>query len=284
MRLNGVSRTQRINRRHSFKQTSAARSIRFEAMPLAIPASVPIVHGSTIIPSERQLPLATLAPMSASECCTILFPEAAAPSSFSTNPLRPLSCISSAKTRNAASDGIKSTLATRVSASSARSISAAKIEPLAPVTARVSLRLDDSDSVWRVTKVIIADSLVCHSRRESACLSFPKGICFCPFCRRLTLNHAGRAGDAYHGLYRRLPRVHAEEAKHGETRAIRHQNSRSQRRKHRAHQPNRITHRRIPQLSFLAVSNTNGLRPANPNPFLQEFNGREGPLRKNSRL
>ncbi len=86
--------------------------------------------------------------MSASVCCSILLCELPAPSSFSTSPLRPLNCISSAKTRSAASDGMKSTFDTRASASSARSISAAKTEPLAPVTASVSFRLD--------TTVIIA--------------------------------------------------------------------------------------------------------------------------------
>ena len=142
MRLKGVSRTQRMSGRRSLRQTSAARSIRLEAIPLAIPASVPMVQGRTIMPSEGVLPLAMLAPMSASACWTILEGEAwPGPRSFSARALRPLRCISSAKTRSDASLGMKSTFATRASAWRARSISAAKMEPLAPVTARVSLAI-----------------------------------------------------------------------------------------------------------------------------------------------
>jgi hypothetical protein len=118
-----------------------------------------MVQGRTIIPSEGVLPLAMLAPMSASACWVILEGEARpGPRSFSTSLLRPLSCISSAKTRSDASLGIKSTLTTRGSAWRARSISAAKIEPLAPVTARMrrSLELVGADLATEVTRVIIA--------------------------------------------------------------------------------------------------------------------------------
>jgi len=49
IRLNGVSRTHSTSLRRSFNVTSAARSIRLDAKPWAMRASVPMEQGSTII-------------------------------------------------------------------------------------------------------------------------------------------------------------------------------------------------------------------------------------------
>jgi len=47
----GVSRGTRIRRRRSFRQTSAARSIRFDEAPQAIRPSVPPEQGTIAMPS-----------------------------------------------------------------------------------------------------------------------------------------------------------------------------------------------------------------------------------------
>src|SRR3984957_11863400 len=70
--LSGVSRRQRTRGRFSLRQTSAARSISWEAMPLAMRAKVPTLQGSTIMASAGYEPLATLAPISAFDCSLIL--------------------------------------------------------------------------------------------------------------------------------------------------------------------------------------------------------------------
>ncbi len=116
-------------------------------MPLAMPASVPMEQGSTIMPWEGTLPLAMDAAMSASAWVVILLGEAGmeGPSSFSMRAVRPLICSSSARTRSEASEGTRSMWETRASAWRVRRISAAKTEPLAPVMARVS-RMELGDS------------------------------------------------------------------------------------------------------------------------------------------
>ena len=58
----------RISLRRSFKVTSAARTSRLDAMPVAIADIVLIEHGATTIPSVGVEPLAMLAPMSSTGC------------------------------------------------------------------------------------------------------------------------------------------------------------------------------------------------------------------------
>src|SRR5580704_1427364 len=138
MRLNGVSRTQRIKGRCSLRQTSAARSINCSAKPLAMRASVPILHGSTIIASVKYEPLATLAPMSALLWGWIFCDGR--PMSLLTRSLRPATSNSSTITRSPLSETMRLTVPTRSSWSSASSRCLTKMDPLAPVTATVSVR------------------------------------------------------------------------------------------------------------------------------------------------
>src|SRR5512146_2423274 len=133
--FSGVSRTQSTSGRCSLRQTSAARSINCVASPLAILASVPMLHGMTIMASVGYEPLATLAPISELFCCWIFFDFA--PSTCATRLLRPLIPSSSAMTRKALSEAMKLMVCTRASRSSSRSSSRRKVAPLAPVVATV---------------------------------------------------------------------------------------------------------------------------------------------------
>ena len=60
----GHSRTASTSLRRSFRVTSAARSSRLSLYPVAMPATVFILQGTTIIPAVRKLPLAGAAPIS----------------------------------------------------------------------------------------------------------------------------------------------------------------------------------------------------------------------------
>ena len=66
--FNGASRGTITNGRCSLSETSAARSIRFDDVPAAIPASVFIVQGMTTMPSQCCDPDASREPRSFSLC------------------------------------------------------------------------------------------------------------------------------------------------------------------------------------------------------------------------
>src|ERR1700683_1418023 len=133
MRLKGVSRTQRINVRFSFKQTSAARASKSSLAPLAMEARVPAEHGMTAIPSTVWLPEAIAAPISRfgkSSIFSVFIPAMSAGICFASCAPMPNSCASN---RWPASVITRCTRDTRASASSNRSAVRANTAPDAPV-------------------------------------------------------------------------------------------------------------------------------------------------------
>ena len=75
----------------------------------------------------------------------------------------------------------------------------------------------------------------------------------------LSFDDAGRGCDSRLGGRGHLAGAHAEEGEDRLTDAIRQQDARGQRRKHRTHQDHRITHRNIPQLSPAPLMRCQGL-------------------------
>ena len=96
----------------------------------------------------------------------------------------------------------------------------------------------------------------------------------------LAFDDCGRSRDAHGGFYGYLAGVHAEEAKHRQTHAVGYQDPKRERRKHGTHEHYPITQRKNPPGRFVAISRTNGTRPAKPDSLLQEFNRSEGLFRK----
>lgn len=67
-RFDGVSRTARTSLRVSLSATSPVRGIRFEARPNAIEDSVCVEQRTTVIASNKNEPLAIMAPIRWIEC------------------------------------------------------------------------------------------------------------------------------------------------------------------------------------------------------------------------